>query len=512
VVDFDDMMNSIKRPFYYAVSSIVLLIVGFVIDLATPQELVAAITYNIPIALAGLRQARRFSYSMVGAALIANLLAAVLNANQGDFNTIAIINRVLSALSFLLVGYMTLELSRVTIKLTTLSIEKIVAERDSALRELLAELSGPLRPQALLERTVSELRERLKADAVVIVGVSQNQFTSPRVSDPEVSSFGVLGKVLPWFVSATAAKDNPIFSARVDKDLMVVGRWYRQDDDELVVMVKRPKLAQADIFLGEALRVLESLYERAKLLENLDAQRTELGHRNTVIRDLVYAFSHDIRTPLMANGMNMKLALEGAYGEMSDAYKQTLQNGIGANDDLLDLADSLLLLARYESGEERPTLETTDLVKLVNETIAHLQSHSREKDLHMVVSAPQKMNMLARPNELKRVLQNLLDNAIKFSPDKATVNVTLYRSDESTSEQGVALTVTDHGAGIPAEQQSRLFQRFSTGKAGGGIGLGLYLAKQIIESHGGRIHYEPGPDGGSIFKIWLPVAPEVVTA
>jgi signal transduction histidine kinase len=110
------------------------------------------------------------------------------------------------------------------------------------------------------------------------------------------------------------------------------------------------------------------------------------------------------------------------------------------------------------------------------------------------------------------MIQNLLDNAIKFSPEGKSVEVVLKRHDESSSAQGLQLEILDRGAGIAKEQQQRLFQRFSSGKAGGGIGLGLYLAKQITETHGGRIRYEAREGGGSRFVVWLPLAAEIVTA
>jgi signal transduction histidine kinase len=482
VLDFEDVVFSLRRPFYITVVSVLLLMVGFVLDLVTPQ------------------------------ALVANVVAGLVNASQGGYDTVAILNRVLAGLSFLLVGYMTLELSRITTRLTTLGFEQARTEREDALRKFFAEVSGPLRTGDFLERTATELRMLLQADAVVIVGLSQNRFALPRVTSPAPSSLGALGDTAPWIVAATPTRDMPTLSARVDTDLMTVGRWHREQTYDLVVIARRPKTKKPELVLGEALRNLEPLYERAKLLENIDQQNSELARRNTVIRDLVYAFSHDIRTPLMANAVNMKQALEGAFGELSEAYKHILQNGLSANEDLLDLADSLLLLARYESGETPPQFETLDVVKLLNDTVAHLQAPLQEKHLHLTLEAPLRLNLLGRPSELRRVLQNLLANAIKFSPSGATIEVKLHRHEMSTSEQGVRLEILDTGPGIPAEQQDRLFQRFSSGKAGGGIGLGLYLAKQIVEAHGGNIRYEAREGGGSRFVVWLPLAAEVMNA
>ncbi len=509
---FEDSVYALKRPFYIALSSILLLTVGFVADLVTPQELVVAITYNVAIAIAGLVLSRRFTYGMLGAALFANILAGIINAGQGGYDTIAVLNRVLAGLSFLLVGYMTLELSRITTRLTTLGFEQARTEREDGLRKFFAEVSGPFRSQDFLDRAAVELRALLQADSVVISGVSQNRFALPKASDPPTSTLGVLGETTPWIVAATPTRDMPTLSARMDTDLITVGRWRRQNDYDLVVMARRPKVKQPEVLLGEALRNLEPLYERARLLENTDKQNAELARRNTVIRDLVYAFSHDIRTPLMANAVNMKQALEGAFGDLPEDYKQTLQNGLSANKDLLDLADSLLLVARYESGEEAPQSEAVDVATLLRDVVSQQSSTAETRFIHISVDAPTTLTMLGRDNELKRMMQNLLANAVKFSPDGGGVEVVLKRFDEDLSAQGLQLEVLDRGAGIPNEQVARLFQRFSSGRAGGGIGLGLYLAKKIVESHGGNISYEPRPGGGSHFKVWLPLAAEIVTA
>ncbi len=509
---FEDSVFTFKRPFYIGVSSVLLLVVGFIVDIVTPQELVVAITYNIAIALAGLVLSKQFSYAMVATALLANIGAGVFNASQGTYDTIAVLNRVLAGLSFLLVGYMTLELARVTRSLTTLGFEQARTEREDALRNFFTEISGPFRTQDFLERAARELHSLLHADTVVIVGLSQNRFASPRAAQPETSTLGHLGETAPWVVAATPTRDMPTLSARVDTDMMTVGRWRRQNDYDLVVIARRSKIKHPEILLGEALRNLEPLYERAKLLEGIDMQNTELARRNAVIRDLVYAFSHDIRTPLMANAMNMQQALGGAFGALPAAYLQTLQNGLSANEDLLDLADSLLLVARYESGEAAPQPETLDMSVLLRQVVSQQALTLGAKHLSVTVNAPTSLTLLGQQGELKRMVQNLLGNAIKFSPNGAQVEVTLKRHDESTSAQGLQLEVLDRGAGIAKEQQVRLFQRFSSGKAGGGIGLGLYLSKRIVEAHGGHIYYQERDGGGSCFAVWLPIATEVVTA
>jgi len=511
-LDTDETFTAGKEPLYVVAGSLIFLTIGLLLDIATTQDLVIAIVYNIPIAFAGLANSRRLTVVMVALALSANVVAAYFNAQAGaGIDATALTNRGIASLSFLLVGYLTWALRDASSRLTAAKLDQDRAVREHNAHEIMHELSGPLRPQALLERTCTVLRKQFEAETVVIAGLEHHRFTSIRYSDPPNSSFANLGETAPWVVAAIPTSEPPVITARVDAELLTVGRWRRQRLPDLVVLVVQPKVSKPTLLLGEVLRDLEALLERSVLLESLDAQRGELAHRNTVIRDLVYAFSHDLRTPLIANAMNMRLALEGVYGELSPEFRHTLENGLQSNEDLLELADSLLLVARYESGETLNHMEPVNLTTLVQEASERLAPVFTERRQHVALSAPDKLMVLGRPGELRRVFQNLLDNAATFSPEDTVISVDLRAEADSASEQGVRFQVLDCGSGVPKQQESRLFQRFSSGRAGGGTGLGLYLAQQIVNAHGGRINYEPREGGGSCFSLWLPIAKEAIT-
>ena len=489
-----------------------LLLGGFVVDLVTTESLIVAIVYNIPVALSGLMLSRRVTFATVGAALFVNALAGFFNLRVEGLETVVLLNRIFAGLTFLFVGYLTLSLHDASTRATTLGLENARAEREHLLREATAKLSEPLHPSELLARSAAALRALLQAESVVISGIDRGHFTLPRVSDPPNAPWSQAGDAVTWAVAATLQRDPPVMSARLDDGLLTVGRWRRREADDLVILARYPQADDPALLLGEALRSLEPLLERANLLENVETQRRALEGRNEVIRDLVYAFSHDLRTPLMANAVTMKHALEGAYGELRDDFKATLANGIQANEELLELADSLLLIARFESGEVPSSAAPVDLVKLVKNTVARSALAYEDQNINVEVNAPDKLAVRGRAGELGRVVQNLLDNAVTFSPEGGTVTLNLSQADEGSSAQGVRLEVLDEGSGMSEAQRERLFKRFSSGRAGGGKGLGLYLARQIIETHGGRIAYSPREGGGSRFSVWLPVAQEVVTA
>ncbi|HEX2864745.1 MAG TPA: HAMP domain-containing sensor histidine kinase, partial [Deinococcales bacterium] len=232
------------------------------------------------------------------------------------------------------------------------------------------------------------------------------------------------------------------------------------------------------------------------------AQRRELKRRHAVIRDLVYAFSHDLRTPLLANALVMRLAVQGAYGPLSDALRGSLENGLSANQDLLDLADKLLVVARLEGGEGLPDVARLDLAEVVRQRARDLEPRLAERSLALdlrLEPAP----VRGSATDLRRVAQNLLDNAIKFSPPGGTIVARVAREDGQA-----VLSVTDSGPGVPEDLRPRLFQRFRGGGAGAGSGLGLYLARSIVQAHGGRIAYRREA-GRSVFEASLPLdAPE----
>ncbi len=503
-----------------AVGSFAFLGIGFLLDVATAQELVVAILYNVPIAFSGLSSSRRLSYSVMAAALVANLVAGYFNALAlGGVDAVAILNRLLAGLSFLLVGFMTRALRRSAARLAELQQSELQAEREHKLHKLTTELSGTLRPQAFLQRTCEVLKDLLEADAVVISGASHNRFVAPQYVAPQYGSppsaalaHARAGEQLPWLLTVAPTYSPAVAAGYVDAHPLTVGYLHRGESPDLALLVVHARSEDAVPFLGDALRELEPLLERAALLENLDQQKTELERRNGVIRDLVYAFSHDLRTPLIANAMNMRLALDGAFGPLSTEFERTLENGLSANEDLLELADSLLFVARRESGEALGNPEPVSLPALLQQAAARLEPVLEERQIKVQLDTPEELKVLGRPSELRRVFQNLLDNAAKFSPQDSVVEVNLVADNDATSAQGARLEVLDRGKGISSTLASKLFGRFSHDRAGGGTGLGLYLARQIVNEHGGEIRYSPREGGGSLFTVWLPVAKEAITA
>ena len=200
---------------------------------------------------------------------------------------------------------------------------------------------------------------------------------------------------------------------------------------------------------------------------------------------------------------------DGATPALAPWQLDALETIDQATDRLVELTEDLLDVARLQANRVALHLEPHDLVALARRVAKRLQ-FSTERHTLSVESDSEYVVALLDVRRVEQVVGNLLSNAIKYSPQGGPITVTV-REDVERGE--AVLTVRDRGIGIPVEQQSRLFARFARADnaraAGiGGTGLGLYLSRELVERHGGRIWFESAQGAGSAFSIALPLAPD----
>jgi two-component system sensor histidine kinase KdpD len=241
--------------------------------------------------------------------------------------------------------------------------------------------------------------------------------------------------------------------------------------------------------------------ERARLAEQAAAARVAAETEQTRSA-LLSAVSHDLRTPLASIAGSAEALLESP-GPLSEIDRRNLLETV--RDEarrLARLVSDLLDLTRIESGALRAKREWVPLEEVIG---ASLDSLEREYDLRRVkVSLPDDLLWVqADPILLQDVLLNLIENALKYSPGSAEVEVTAHPA----GDDGTVIEVADRGAGIPPDEQERIFERFyraEDGKRARGTGLGLTVARAIVEAHGGELWVEAREGGGSVFKVGLP--------
>jgi len=216
-------------------------------------------------------------------------------------------------------------------------------------------------------------------------------------------------------------------------------------------------------------------------------------------RELIAWASHDLRTPL-ANMQAMLEAIEDGLAQPED-YLPALRDQVRA---LTTLVDDLFELVRIDSGALTLELREAQLAGLIDGCLRGLEAEARARHVSLEARVDESITARCAPDKVERVLLNLLANALRHTPSDGSVAVFV----ESEAD-GIRVVVEDTGEGLPAESLRRMFERFWRGdpaRSARGAGLGLAIARGLVEAHGGRIWAENRPGGGARVSFTLPAA------
>ncbi|MEW6494854.1 MAG: ATP-binding protein [Cyanobacteriota bacterium] len=251
--------------------------------------------------------------------------------------------------------------------------------------------------------------------------------------------------------------------------------------------------------------------EIGRLAEVLDAMASEIRDRqersqmrNQQLEGMISALSHDLRTPLLATRTTLRPMLNGAFGFVSDTWREVLEEYNQSNENLLKLVETLLDVSRYEAGgSQNLHVEPLDWDKIFAQATTQINASCQWQYNFAINIAPSLPTVNGDRLEIQRVVQNLLENAVRVSEPNQPITLEVA----SLGANHVKVTVSDCGPGIAPQEKEKLFHRFIQGRGRrGGAGLGLFLCRQIIEAHGGSINVESTPGQGSTFWFKLPVA------
>lgn len=219
--------------------------------------------------------------------------------------------------------------------------------------------------------------------------------------------------------------------------------------------------------------------------------------------DFIATLTHDMRTPLLAAIQTLRFFLEGAIGELNEKQQVLLSTMLQSNEDLLGLVNALLEVYRFESGKLTLCKTNFPIKDLVEQCYAELKPLAENKKLTFSVDfeMDDDVHISADRGEIKRVITNLCGNALNYTNKGGEIKVL------AKAQNGdFIFSVVDNGNGIPQADIPHLFNRFSQGtaaKRSTGTGLGLYLSRQIIEAHDGKIWVNSKVDKGSEFSFLL---------
>nr|WP_269440154.1 HAMP domain-containing sensor histidine kinase [Arthrobacter sp. zg-Y769] len=218
--------------------------------------------------------------------------------------------------------------------------------------------------------------------------------------------------------------------------------------------------------------------------------------------EFVASVSHELRTPLTSIMGYLDLALdeEGLPPQVTVALQVALRN----SERLLALVSDLLSVA---SGATKMDRRPADLADIVRAGVVSVSPKAGAGRVDLVTEIPASLTADVDPQRLAQVVDNLLSNAVKYSPGGGTVTVRLWQD-----EQSIRLQVTDTGIGMSEAEQEKVFTKFfrsrrAVASAVPGVGLGLVITKNIVESHGGELSFVSSPGQGSEFTVSLPKVP-----
>ena len=339
-----------------------------------------------------------------------------------------------------------------------------------------------------------ELVEMISEDRTRLATILDNMTDGVIMVDTE-GNVSLANKAAEKLFGIKEAKNEPLIEAVRDHEV-----------DELLRLCLRTAQTQATQYESSVskgyLRVVAIPIAHTGVLL-LFQDLTELRSLQTTRRELIGNISHEFRTPL-AGIKAMVETLTGGAMDDKVAAKDFLTRIDSEVDRLTQLVEELTELSRIETGKAELKKEPIDLNKLVEEVIAQLSPQAERQQLSISREfATNLPSVLADKDRVRQVITNLVHNAIKFTPAGGRITIT-----SRALEGSVVVHIADTGIGIPEEDLPRVFERFYKGdkaRAGGGTGMGLAIAKHVIQAHGGNIWVRSEEGKGSTFAFSLPL-------
>jgi len=231
-------------------------------------------------------------------------------------------------------------------------------------------------------------------------------------------------------------------------------------------------------------------------LETLQRQKIE-----EIRKTFTATLAHDLRSPILGEQKALEVILSKKPETPVGDFYEFLNGIYDTNDDLLKIVNNLLEIYQYEAGKSELKLEANNVKDIIDNVIRTLKPLAEDQNSDIALNIEENLpSVMVDMSEIKRVLSNLISNAIKHNKKGTNINVKAIKGDNE-----VRISVSDNGQGIPDAEKPNIFQKYPIVKSGIGSGLGLYLSKQIIDAHHGKIWFESEVGKGTTFYFTLPV-------
>jgi two-component system sensor histidine kinase GlrK len=257
--------------------------------------------------------------------------------------------------------------------------------------------------------------------------------------------------------------------------------------------------------------------ERGDEFSRLEASFNEmverLGELDEAKSRFVSHVSHELKTPLVATQETNKLLLEEIPGPLNARQKRMVELNLQGSQRLAGMIDKLLELSRLEAEGPAYDFRRRDLSRVVRSAVESFAALARDRGLELTVAADGEVPVVCDRDRIVQLVGNLLENAIKFSPQGGSIAVRVVADPDGAGDGRAVVEVADQGPGVPAEARQRIFERFvqldpaphGDGGQGRGVGLGLAICREIVDAHQGEVWAAGNRPAGSVFGFSLPL-------
>jgi len=305
----------------------------------------------------------------------------------------------------------------------------------------------------------------------------------------------------------------PIFKEGAVMGVLCLGDHKNSDYTKRDIRVLETITDELSIAIQNALSIQEVKDINATLQQRIDAATKELRASNAQLQKLdeakdefISMASHQLRTPLTSIKGYISMLVEGDVGAVTKDQKHLLEQAFGSSERMVRLIGDFLNVSRLQTGKFVIDKKPVNLAALVQSEVDGLESNAATRQLKFVYKRPAHFpDLMIDENKFQQVIMNFSDNAIYYSKENSKIVVTL-REVNGMAE----FTVKDTGIGVPADQQAQLFSKFFRAtnarlQRPDGTGVGLFLAKKVIDAHGGTVVFESKEGKGSTFGFRLPI-------
>ena len=355
----------------------------------------------------------------------------------------------------------------------------------------------------------------------VILGVMTNIILPSLFDYPNfywVGPLGTLGMIA--FIAIAITKHGlwdfkiivtDFLIALISVTLLVQGLFAPTPEEQLLQLGVFVLVCISSFYLLRGMLKKVDLREQLEIIvKSLAATNQKLQYLDVQKSDFVSIASHQLRTPLTVITGYTSMLLEGAFGKIEDrGHRAVIEKIYAASQNLVRMIEDFLDISKIEKGEMAYQFEKIDLKKFCEEVVEKLKDSLKTGGFKFRITTGSEGDLIvtADPGKLRQILFNLIDNAIKYTPKGGDIKISLAKDEKKGK---IFFTIRDNGIGITKEMMPRLFEKFSRAEGISklhteGRGLGLYVAKQIIDAHGGTIHATSlGKNKGTTFTLTLP--------